>query len=115
MSSETFEAKFKALQQRFIDGIPADVQEMVAALEHLAIADKQKGGLQKLIYLSHRYHGNGRTFGYPLISAAAKELESALRDMASSSEMPATLQEIEILFNKLQAILLPHYLHKPHQ
>ena len=67
-----FDDKMAELRQRFVDRCPAWLGDLDAAL------DARDG--EAVARLAHRLAGNAGMFGYPELSEAAAELESAAID-----------------------------------
>ncbi|CAM2011302.1 ATP-binding protein [Acanthopleuribacter pedis] len=80
------------------------VNAMAGAANQLdtAIREKDRG---RLLDLSHRYHGNGASFGYPVVSEDAKTLENHLKTHAP---LPSVLQAAHRLVDDLRFIHANH-------
>lgn len=66
------DARYQALVERFLMGLPGYAREIEAGLEH--------GDWEAVASLSHQLKGLGGSFGYPEISELAAQLQQQLRD-----------------------------------
>ncbi len=83
MSADTFAAKMEELRRSFDASLPARLAEMRRLL------DLGADGRAELRSIAHKLSGQGGTFGYPTISAAAAAVEEA-----EPGDIPATLANL---------------------
>jgi HPt (histidine-containing phosphotransfer) domain-containing protein len=100
MISAAFEEQFRELQQRFVQRIKGQLDGLLHMLAQLQ-TENGYAELAAFHALVHQYSGNGRTFGFPLISEAAAPLEMVLHNIKTKSAFLTSLPEINHLSQAL--------------
>jgi chemotaxis protein histidine kinase CheA len=66
------------LKQQYRQALPDKVSTIKLLLQELRAGNKD--AVEKLRHIAHTLHGSGSTFGFPDISAAARQVEHASDD-----------------------------------
>ena len=77
-NEDLFRSKFEKIRKRYVDSLPERLEELESAFntaDASAETSQANGGLRELVQLSHKLAGSGASFGFPLISEAARDLE----------------------------------------
>lgn len=81
--------QFTQLRATYLAQLPAKIQHLVAAWEHLA-SDPTGPGLAEALYRqAHTLAGSGATFGYSELTEAARQVELALAPLRTIDLTPA--------------------------
>ncbi len=95
MNDETrLKAQMAELGGKFIERTHGEVVQMHALIGQLG--DGQQQALEQLLYLSHRIHGAGATFGFDAVSEHAAQIERLVEAMAAArvTLSAATLEQL---------------------
>ena len=102
MSGGAGPAEDAALQEYFAGRLPERLSEIEAAWQEARNAGRTGEPLRTLHRLAHSLVGAGATFGFPAVTAAARQLEKALQPAIQGNAPPPAEAEIEELLAGLR-------------
>ena len=94
-------AEDAALQEYFAGRLPDRLGEIEAAWREVRSSGSAGEPLRTLHRLAHSLAGAGATFGFPAVTAAARQLEKALQSAIQGTAPPPGEAEIEELLTGL--------------
>jgi len=89
-------AKLKALSDDYAAQLPDKLAQIETHWEQLSKLDWDEQGFQLLHRMVHSLTGSGKTFGFPALSDAARNLEAFLKQIAESEAVPNEEQSKQI-------------------
>jgi HPt (histidine-containing phosphotransfer) domain-containing protein len=88
-------ADLRELIELFVDDLPQRLAAMRAAT--------RVGDLDSVGRLAHQLKGAGGSYGFPVVSGAALDVELAARRVGSASVVSASLDVLEAICNRVRA------------
>jgi chemotaxis protein histidine kinase CheA len=85
---DDFQSRLKALSDAYAAELPQKIRQIEAAWGHLEHGEWDEAGFQSLHRMVHSVTGSGRTFGFAMLSDAARALESLLAETVQAKAMP---------------------------
>jgi HPt (histidine-containing phosphotransfer) domain-containing protein len=91
-----------SLHEYFAGRLPERLREIEAAWQEARSAGRAGEPLRTLHRLAHSLAGAGATFGFPAVTAAARQLEKALQPAAQGTAPPPAEAGVEELLSGLR-------------
>lgn len=85
---DELQAELEQLSAAYAARLPERIATLERAWEELQGDGWNSDGLQLLSRQVHNLAGSGRTFGFALLSEAARNLEDCLREIAAAGSVP---------------------------
>ena len=101
-SGATDPAEDASLYQYFAGRLPERLREIEAAWQEARSAGWAGEPLRTFHRLSHSLAGAGATFGFPAVTAAARQLEKALQPAVQGTAPPPSEADVEELLAGLR-------------
>lgn len=100
---DDFQVKLQGLRDAYADELPQKLEQIERAWDELPHGEWDDEGFQSLYRMVHSMSGSGRTFGFALLSDAARELEQTLQQLAHAKTVPRAEQRkrIQVLLSAL--------------
>lgn len=102
MSGGAGPAENASLQEYFAGRLPERLREIEAAWQEARSAGRTGEPLRTLHRLAHSLVGAGATFGFPAVTAAARQLEKALQPAVQGTAAPPGEVDVEELMAGLR-------------
>ncbi len=102
MDADEVAKRLQHLREQYTSELPGKFEAIRAAWERLEAAWGAEN-LKTIIRLSHNLAGSGATFGFPLLSAAARDLENRLRQCEGAAAPSAA--ELDALRAAVRALI----------
>ncbi len=95
--------RLKILSDAYAAQLPEKLQQVEQAWKQLPHGEWNEECFQSLHRMIHNLTGSGKTFGFPLLSEMARNLEEYLNEFVSSQTVPDEKQHqhIQEMLNKL--------------
>lgn len=100
-----FQSRLKALSDAYAAELPQKMRLIEVAWGHLEHGEWDEDGFQSLHRMVHSLTGSGRTFGFAMLSDAARALENMLAEIMQAKTMPDQEQRNRI---RMALSALPH-------
>jgi HPt (histidine-containing phosphotransfer) domain-containing protein len=104
---DDFRLRLKVLSDSYAMQLPQKLEQIELAWGELPIVVWDEEAFQALHRMVHSLSGSGKTFGFAMLSVAARNLEDALQPLAQAQAMPDAAQRrsIRTLLDELHRTL----------
>lgn len=104
---DDFQLKLKMLSDSYAVQLPQKLEQIEQAWNELPIAAWDEEAFQSLHRMVHSLSGSGKTFGFAVLGAAARNLEDALQPLAQAKATSdeAQRKNIRALLDELHRTL----------
>lgn len=105
---DTMQAMLKALSDDYAAKLPEKLGQIEQAWEQLPKDRWDEESFQNLHRMVHSLTGSGKTFGFALLSDAARKLEAYLKEIVQAKRVPGKEQceRVQVLLNELRQVAL---------
>lgn len=106
---DDFQIKLKALSDAYAVQLPQKLEQIERAWEELPRSEWAEESFKSLHRMVHSLTGSGKTFGFGLLSDAARNLEESLNQLAHEKTVPGDEQRkrIQALLTELHQAMKP--------
>ncbi len=85
---DDFQVRLKAMSSAYAAELPQKIRQIETAWVSLAQGAWDEAGFQSLHRITHSLTGSGRTFGFAMLSDAARALENTLAEIVQAKTKP---------------------------